>query len=181
MTAARTKAMIMPFWPPNARPMNIRSSVSSVSKNAVLKVFPIEVARLLDGTPGGGIQGRRGEFLRVEWRRLGHEAKSLKEPLGANMSKKDLALIASRFFALLMSVWALMEISYLPEHLFAFRHYVSQRSVLSSQDYYTSLHFLVVISCILRITALLVLAILFWKPKAWLESILFSNDRVVSD
>src|SRR5579871_6013419 len=33
--------MNIPFWPPKARPMNSRSSVRAVRRNAVLKVFPI--------------------------------------------------------------------------------------------------------------------------------------------
>src|SRR5207302_10969009 len=46
ITAAKTSARIMPFWPPKARPINIRSSVSAVSRNAVLKVFPIDEVSL---------------------------------------------------------------------------------------------------------------------------------------
>src|SRR5260370_22751619 len=41
ITTATAKAIIMPFCPPKARPIIISSSVSAVSKNAVLKVFPI--------------------------------------------------------------------------------------------------------------------------------------------
>src|SRR6266568_2087387 len=33
----------IPFWPPKMRPMNISRSVSAVSRNAVLKVFPIKL------------------------------------------------------------------------------------------------------------------------------------------
>jgi hypothetical protein len=36
--------------------MNINNNVSSVSKNAVLNVFPIGVLNTLDGTPGKEIQ-----------------------------------------------------------------------------------------------------------------------------
>src|SRR5438034_5707084 len=35
----------IPFWPPKMRPMNISRSVSAVSRNAVLKVFPIKLAQ----------------------------------------------------------------------------------------------------------------------------------------
>src|SRR6266566_1207572 len=41
-------AINMPFWPPKIRPMNISSSVSAVSRNAVLKVFPIKSPRDID-------------------------------------------------------------------------------------------------------------------------------------
>src|SRR5258707_920267 len=41
ITTATARAIIIPFCPPKARPIIISSSVSAVSKNAVLKVFPI--------------------------------------------------------------------------------------------------------------------------------------------
>src|SRR5579862_3859091 len=39
--------MIIPFCPPNARPIIISSSVSAVSRNAVLNVFPISFVFLV--------------------------------------------------------------------------------------------------------------------------------------
>ena len=39
ISTANTSAMVMPFDPPNASPINSNSSVKAVSKNAVLKVF----------------------------------------------------------------------------------------------------------------------------------------------
>src|SRR5215472_8132578 len=46
MTTANASARNIPFCPPNARPMNSSSSVRAVSRNAVLKVFPIVVVTL---------------------------------------------------------------------------------------------------------------------------------------
>ena len=66
MTAAKASASNMPFCPPKARPMNISSSVSSVSRNAVLNVFPIEVLTALDGTPDRGIQTSDGEGIQMQ-------------------------------------------------------------------------------------------------------------------
>src|SRR5579864_4802371 len=43
MMAAKMRARIIPFWPPKARPMNMSNNVISVSRNAVLNVFPIVV------------------------------------------------------------------------------------------------------------------------------------------
>src|SRR5437660_1214795 len=37
-------AHIIPLWPPKARPIAISSKVRAVSRNAVLKVFPIRVS-----------------------------------------------------------------------------------------------------------------------------------------
>src|SRR5262249_55988754 len=76
----------MPFWPPNTRPMNIRSSVSRVRKNAVLKVFPILVSRsirwyaepadssqeyvqLNQGTPRNSHRYKKDESLALSHRR----------------------------------------------------------------------------------------------------------------
>src|SRR4030081_3906664 len=56
--------MIIPFCLPKARPMNISRSVSAVSRNAVLNVFPIvfvptsPIGILLDVPPGEGMHAR---------------------------------------------------------------------------------------------------------------------------
>jgi len=42
------------------------------------------------------------------------------------MSRKDAVLLASRALALFFAVWALGEVSYLPEFLHSFRHYINQ-------------------------------------------------------
>jgi hypothetical protein len=59
------------------------------------------------------------------------------------MSKKDGVLIASRTLALLLTVWALAEVSYLPECIFSFVHFLPANQH-SSHYYLIRLSFLVV-------------------------------------
>jgi hypothetical protein len=41
------------------------------------------------------------------------------------MSRKDAVMLASRTLATLLTVWALAEVSYLPEYLHSFLHYLN--------------------------------------------------------
>src|ERR1700683_284561 len=53
---AKASASSIPLSPPKCWPINMSSSVSEVSSNAVLKVFPIIESQLLDDTAGGAMQ-----------------------------------------------------------------------------------------------------------------------------
>jgi hypothetical protein len=79
------------------------------------------------------------------------------------MSRDDLVFVASRAFALLLATWALIDISYLPEELFALSHHVSLRSALAVHDYWTSYYWMVTVSNLVRIVALFFAAVLFWR------------------
>jgi hypothetical protein len=46
------------------------------------------------------------------------------------MSRKDGVLLASRALALILTMWALGELSYLPVHLYSFLHYIQDESIL---------------------------------------------------
>jgi hypothetical protein len=54
------------------------------------------------------------------------------------MSRKELVLLVSLAFALLLTTWALVELTYLPDRLFALSHHLSERSVLGTRDYWSS-------------------------------------------
>jgi hypothetical protein len=54
------------------------------------------------------------------------------------MSRKELVLLVSRAFALLLITWALVEVTYLPDRLFELFHHLSQRSVLATRDYWST-------------------------------------------
>jgi hypothetical protein len=57
---------------------------------------------------------------------------------GGDMSRKDAVLLASRALALLFTVSALGEVSYLPEFLHSFLHYLNREPTATqySQHYY---------------------------------------------
>jgi hypothetical protein len=48
------------------------------------------------------------------------------------MSRKEAVMLASRTLALFFAVWALAEVSYLPEFLHSFRHYYMNQEPLAS-------------------------------------------------
>ena len=54
---------------------------------------------------------------------------------GSDMSRKDALVLASRGLALLFAVWALGEMSYVPEFLHSFRHYINLDPASSSVQY----------------------------------------------
>ena len=78
-------------------------------------------------------------------------------------SRKELVLLLSRAFALLLISWALVEVSYLPERLFALSHHINERSVLATHDYWSSYYLIVTVFLVVRILALLLAAALFWR------------------
>jgi hypothetical protein len=79
------------------------------------------------------------------------------------MSRKELVFLFSRAFALLLSSWALVEVSYLPERLFALSHHINERSVFTTHDYWSSYYSIVTVFLIVRILALLFAAALLWQ------------------
>jgi hypothetical protein len=79
------------------------------------------------------------------------------------MQRKELVLLASRAFALLLIMWALVECSYLPERLFALSRHISERSVMVSHDYWSRYYWIVTSFLALRIAALLFAAVFFWR------------------
>jgi hypothetical protein len=87
------------------------------------------------------------------------------------MSKRETVVLVSRVFALLLAVWALVEITYLPEHLLALFHHMSQRSVLAAHDYWSSYYMVITALHFVRIAGLSIAAVLFWKCGPGVERI----------
>jgi len=88
------------------------------------------------------------------------------------MSTKQPALLVSRVLALLMIIWALYEITYVPERLFALFHYREARSALATHDYLSSYYLIVTSFLLLRIVGYLVGAVFFWKCGPRVEALL---------
>jgi hypothetical protein len=80
------------------------------------------------------------------------------------MSKKEVLLVVSRGFALLLCTWGFVELTYLPERLFSLSHHLGQQSALSiGADYWGTYYSLATALLLLRVTVLLIAAIAFWK------------------
>ena len=75
------------------------------------------------------------------------------------MSRKDAAVVASRTLALLLIVWALADVSYLPEYLHSFIHHLHQESVLTTAHGYSYNYYLIRLSTdVVRIFAFSLMA-----------------------
>jgi hypothetical protein len=59
------------------------------------------------------------------------------------MSRKDAILLASRTLAVLLTVWALTEVSYLPERWHAFLHYINQEVPFTTATQHLRHHYLI--------------------------------------
>jgi hypothetical protein len=100
------------------------------------------------------------------WSRRGREFRrrqAIKLERDKGMTTKDLAGVVNRAFALLLAAWALVEGTYFPERVFSLLHHLSERSVLNSHDYWSRYYSIVLIFYVVRVAALLIAAIWFWK------------------
>jgi len=93
-----------------------------------------------------------------------------------DMSRKELVLLVSRAFALLLITWALVEVTYLPDRLFALFHHLSQRSVLATRDYWSTYDLILTGSTAVRMLALFLAAAVFWRCGPRVEA-LFSPQQ----
>ena len=59
------------------------------------------------------------------------------------MSRKDAIMLASRTLAVLLTVWALSDISYLPERVNSFVHYLNREPASSSSIGYWRHYYLI--------------------------------------
>ena len=92
------------------------------------------------------------------------------------MSRKELVFIVSRAIALLLISWALADVSYLPERLFALTHHISQGSVLAKYDYWSSYYLVITSFLVVRVLGLILAAGSFWRCGPW-EQTLFSQEH----
>jgi len=92
------------------------------------------------------------------------------------VSKKEIVLIVSRAFAVLLISWAFVEVTYLPERLSALSHHLSQNSVSVAHDYWSSYYLIVTAFLVLRMLALFLAASLFWRCGPRVE-VLFSPQQ----
>jgi len=93
------------------------------------------------------------------------------------MSRKELVLVVSRTLSLLLIAWALAEMTYLPERLFSLSHHVSERSVLASEDYWTRYSVIITVFLVVRIIALFVAALMFWKCGPRVQTLFFPQSE----
>jgi hypothetical protein len=96
------------------------------------------------------------------------------------MSKKELVLLMSRAFALLMIIGTFTDITYLPHNVFSLSHYINVRSVLAPRDYWTNYYLILTVCNVVRILVLFFTAVLFWRCGPWVEK-LFSPQHNIQE
>ena len=89
------------------------------------------------------------------------------------MSREEAVQLASRALALLMVVWALTTLTYLPVTLVGLIHHLRQGSILLPHDYWTNYYLAALISEIVRFLGQCLAAIWFWKYGPGVRSALF--------
>lgn len=93
------------------------------------------------------------------------------------MSRKELVLLMSRGFALFLTTWALVEVTYLPDRLYALFHHLSLRSALATNDYWTRYYLILTVSDLVRMVALFLGAVLFWRCGPQVEALFSPQDN----
>jgi hypothetical protein len=80
------------------------------------------------------------------------------------MSRKELISVMSRWFGLLLATWAFVELTYLPERLFSLSRHLGEQSALhGAPDYWSSYYTLATVLLIIRVSALFIAAVTFWR------------------
>jgi hypothetical protein len=92
------------------------------------------------------------------------------------MSRREVVLLVSRALALLFISSAFIEGTYLPERLFAFSHYVRQRSVVVGPSFSSNYYLILSVFLVLRVLSYSFAATLFWKCGPRVEG-LFSPPQ----
>jgi hypothetical protein len=97
------------------------------------------------------------------------------------MSRRELVSLVSRAFALLLIVWAFVELTYLPDRLLGLIHHLNERSAVAPHDYWSSYYLMLTVFTILRMLVFLVVAVLFWRCGPRVEALFSSQQGNQSD
>ena len=93
------------------------------------------------------------------------------------MSRKDAVLLASRTLALLLTVWALSDVSYLPERLHSFLRYANQELAGSALQYWRHYYLIALGFLIVRIVGFSLMARWLYKCGPEVEELLLPAER----
>ena len=70
----------------------------------------------------------------------------------------------------------MVELTYLPQRILELSHHLSQRSVLATHDYLSSYYLFLLLSNVLRMLAMFVAAVAFWKCGPRVEALFKSRQ-----
>ncbi len=92
------------------------------------------------------------------------------------MTKQEFIRILSRAIALYFAAWALAECTYLPQYLLSLTHHLSYRVELNF-EYWSSYYILETASLVLRIAALSLASLYFWKAGPKVMALFSANEE----
>jgi hypothetical protein len=79
------------------------------------------------------------------------------------MTRDEGVHLASRSLALLMIIWALVDVTYLPDVVTSLVHYLRQRTILVPQNYWIHHYEMITTFYVFRTVALFIAARWFWR------------------
>jgi hypothetical protein len=98
------------------------------------------------------------------------------------MSRKDAVVLAARTLAALLTVWALTDVSYLPERLHSFLYYLSQEPPSSASIQHLRHYYLIGLGfLVVRIVGYSLLARWLYKSGPEVEELLLPADLTHND
>jgi hypothetical protein len=81
------------------------------------------------------------------------------------MTREELARLASRAFAVLMTAWAFVEMTHLPDAILGFHHHYGERIVLGMRSYLNNYYSLNLTFDVVRILLLILAAVWFLRSS----------------
>jgi len=94
------------------------------------------------------------------------------------MSRKDAVMLASRTLAVLLTVWALSDVSYLPERLQSLFHYLNHEQTSSAAMEYLRHYYLIQIGFLVtRIVGYSLMAMWLYKGGPEIEELLLPTPE----
>ncbi len=93
------------------------------------------------------------------------------------MTTKQAVFVVSRALAVILTISGLVEITFLPERIFALSHHLDARSALATSDYWSSYYLLMTSFLVLRIVGYLCAAAIFVKCEPWVEALFLPQSE----
>ncbi len=94
------------------------------------------------------------------------------------LSKRDAVMLVSRTLAVFLTVWTLAEVSYLPERLHSFLHYLNHEPASASAIEYGRHYYLIQLGFLVtRIIGLSLMARWFYKGGSEIEELLLPESE----
>ena len=92
------------------------------------------------------------------------------------ISRKDALTLASRTLATLLIVWALTDVSYLPERLHSYLHYLNHEPATSGIDYMRHYHLIELGFLVARVVGYLLMARWLFQGGSEIEELLLPHE-----